>query len=93
MTTSMKQVSQIALGLGLILTVVLVTGVAGAQTEESEETRLAAEKAKRRHYAGGKDEQELTVQAVLPQPSRYPADPKAAPTETAKEPVQDDLHD
>ncbi len=78
----------------LALTVVAIAGSAVAQTEESEEARLAAEKTKRRHYAGGKDEQELTVQAVLPQATRYPADPKAAPAGgTQKEPAQEDLHD
>jgi|GEM_PF-4488032 len=77
----------------LVFVVLAIAGSAVAQTEESEEARLAAEKTKRRHYAGGKDEQELTVQAVLPQPTRYPADPKAAPAGAQKEPAQEDLHD
>lgn len=68
-------------------------GLAFAQNEESEEARQTAEKARRRHFPGGRDEQELTVQAVLPSPSRTPQDPKMETGSKAKEPVQDDLHD
>ena len=66
--------------------------VARAQNEESEEARQTAEKAKRRHYPSGRDEQELTVQASIPMTSRYPVDPKAV---TGKEKVQpaDEGHD
>lgn len=80
--------------LALVLVLVSVVGSAFAQMDETEEARLSAEKAKRRHYAGGKDEQELTVQAVLPVPTRYPQDVKAsAAAGAAKEQTQDDLHD
>jgi hypothetical protein len=64
-----------------------------AQSDESEESRQASEKAKRRRYAGGKDEQELTVQVVLPAPSRYPVDPKPLPVTTGKEQPAEDIHD
>jgi hypothetical protein len=79
--------------LALVLVLVSVVGSAYAQMDETEEARLNAEKAKRRHYAGGKDEQELTVQAVLPVPTRYPQDVKPAAAGAAKEQTQDDLHD
>jgi hypothetical protein len=77
----------------LAVLVLVFAGSAFAQNDETEEARLNAEKAKRRHYAGGKDEQELTVQAVLPQPTRYPADPKPVAASQAKESAQEDLHD
>jgi hypothetical protein len=77
----------------LVLLLLMTTGLAHAQTEETEEGRLSSEKAKRRHYAGGRDEQELTVQVVLPVPTRYPQDVKPAAAGAAKEPVQEDLHD
>lgn len=62
--------------LSISLLAVVVTPFAYAQNEESEEARQAAEKAKRRRYPGGRDEQELTVQAVLPVTTRYPESPK-----------------
>lgn len=52
--------------------------VALAQNEDSDDSRITAEKAKHRKYPGGRDEQELTVQATLPQTSHYPEAPKAA---------------
>lgn len=89
----------LALVLGLTLASALCTeicgGIAHAQNEESEEARQASEKAKRRHYPGGRDEQELTVQAVIPQPTRYPQDPKpeAAGAKKQQEAPSDEGHD
>lgn len=77
-----------------LMGLIVIGGVAvQAQTDESEEARQATEKAKRRHYAGGKDEQELTVQAVLPVASRYPLDPKSLPVTTGKEKPAEEIHD
>lgn len=67
----------------LVACFVLFGSLAGAQADDTDEARIAAEKAKRRKYPGGRDEQELTVQAVLPATTRYPEAPKAAPAPTA----------
>lgn len=49
-----------------------------AQTDEGDEAKIATTSAaKRRSYAGGRDEQELTVQTTLPQTTRMPEAPKA----------------
>ena len=62
-----------------------------SQGEESDEARVAAEKAKHRKYPGGRDEQELTVQAALPQSTRNPEAPKV---QTVPPPESDtDTHD
>lgn len=64
---------------------------APASEDESIEAGLAAsaqaDRARRRAYLGGSDEQELTVQASLPQPLRnpdaLPTPPKNAPKPSA----------
>ena len=53
----------------------------------AEETR--DQKSKRRAYPGGRDEEELKVQASLPQPSRDPDVRAAATTAPADEPAHD----
>ncbi len=83
-----------SLNIAALIGLVVLSGVASrAQTDESEESRQASEKAKRRRYAGGKDEQELNVQALLPVTSRYPVDPKPLPVTTGKERPAEDIHD
>jgi hypothetical protein len=41
-------------------------------TEAALAATIAAERAKKRNYPGGHDDQDLTVQAALPQPVRAP---------------------
>jgi hypothetical protein len=89
---SKKSVFKIA-AVFLLAVIGLSSDLANAQNEESEEGRSASDKAKRRRYPGGKDEQELTVQAVLPVTSRYPQDPKVAPAAPSKDQPPEDLHD
>ena len=60
--------------------------------DESEEARVNAERAKHRRYPGGRDEQELTVQAVLPQPTRNPEAPKPQAAKPAAG-SEDETHD
>ncbi len=76
----------------LMMALVLISVSSAFAQDDSEEARQNAEKAKRRHYAGGKDEQELTVQATLPSPTRYPQDVTKA-TGAAKPVEQEDARD
>lgn len=46
-------------------------------------------KVKRRNYPGGRDEEDLKVQATLPQPSRDPDVRAAATSAPADEPAHD----
>ncbi len=56
---------------GLVMTVFVVAPAAVAAPEDDVPvTRGAPDKARQRLYAGGRDEQELEVQAALPQTSR-----------------------
>jgi hypothetical protein len=50
------------------------SGAAGEASDEDDEVQSlpSADRAKRHLYPGGRDEQELTVQATLPQPTRNP---------------------
>lgn len=65
---------------------------APASEDESIEAGLAAsaqaDRARRRAYLGGSDEQELTVQASLPQPLRNP-DALPTPPKNAPKPAAD----
>ena len=81
-----------ALGLFFATVLWLLTAsFAYAQADDNDEARSAAEKAKHRRYPGGRDEQELTVQTVLPVMTRYPEAPKVP---TAPAPESDtDTHD
>lgn len=57
----------------------------GADDDDDEPavTSTTVDKAKRRLYVGGRDEEELTVQASLPQPVRSPDAVPGANTEDA----------
>lgn len=62
----------------LVFTFISTSVLAFAQDDTNETVEatmaasLAAERAKKRNYPGGRDEQDLTVQASLPQPARAP---------------------
>jgi hypothetical protein len=76
------------------LAVVSTGGSALAQSDElgvsiADGQETQDQKSKRRAYPGGRDEEELKVQASLPQPSRDP-DVRAAATSA---PVDEPAHD
>jgi hypothetical protein len=73
----------------LFLCSLLVANSTWAQQDDDEPVAKApanVDRARRKMYLGGRDEQDLKVQPTLPQPSRYPdgaaasAEGEAAPT-------------
>ncbi len=86
-----KKFSVLFSALMMVAATSVVASFAQSQPEETDEARAAMEKAKHRRYPGGRDEQELTVQTVLPVVTRYPESPKAAVAPTPESDT--DIHD
>lgn len=77
MKLSIKNLMMLLLVLS-VATASLVSLKVLAQAED-EESSITAERAKNRRYSGGRDEQDLTVQASLPLPTRNADAPRPTP--------------